>query len=63
MIPDCGPLRFAFVRLKEAVQLPEVLRAPIPVRFLFYLIGKPMRDVDYHEVGRSICTLMSNPVS
>ena len=34
----------------------------IPVRFLFLVIGPPTESVDYHEVGRSIATIMSNQV-
>lgn len=33
---------------------------PIPVRFLFILLGPKKSGLDYHEVGRSIATLMSN---
>lgn len=33
---------------------------PIPVRFIFILLGPKTVDLDYHEVGRSIATLMSN---
>jgi len=33
------------------------------VRFLFILLGPGNADLDYHEIGRSISTLMSNAVS
>ncbi|XP_067391807.1 anion exchange protein 2 isoform X2 [Emydura macquarii macquarii] len=50
----------AFVRLQEAVELDSVLEVPIPVRFLFVLLGPSSANVDYHEIGRSISTLMSD---
>uniref|UniRef100_A0A8C9W7J7 Anion exchange protein n=1 Tax=Scleropages formosus TaxID=113540 RepID=A0A8C9W7J7_SCLFO len=50
----------AFVRLQEAVLLESVLEVPIPVRFLFVLLGPPSTNMDYHEIGRSISTLMSD---
>ncbi|KAL7991892.1 hypothetical protein Chor_016148 [Crotalus horridus] len=50
----------AFVRLNEAVFLESVLEVPIPVRFIFVLLGPSQSNVDYHEIGRSISTLMSD---
>ncbi|XP_050825601.1 anion exchange protein 3 isoform X2 [Gopherus flavomarginatus] len=50
----------AFVRLNEAVFLESVLEVPIPVRFIFVLLGPSQANVDYHEIGRSISTLMSD---
>ncbi|TRY89861.1 hypothetical protein DNTS_033764, partial [Danionella cerebrum] len=50
----------AFVRLQEAVLLESVLEVPIPVRFLFVLLGPPSANIDYHQIGRSISTLMSD---
>nr|XP_033788634.1 anion exchange protein 2 isoform X1 [Geotrypetes seraphini]XP_033788635.1 anion exchange protein 2 isoform X1 [Geotrypetes seraphini] len=50
----------AFVRLQEAVQLDSVLEVPVPVRFLFVLLGPSNTNMDYHEIGRSISTLMSD---
>uniref|UniRef100_A0A671R3I0 Anion exchange protein n=1 Tax=Sinocyclocheilus anshuiensis TaxID=1608454 RepID=A0A671R3I0_9TELE len=52
----------AFVRLQEAVLLESVLEVPIPVRFLFVLLGPPNANIDYHQIGRSISTLMSDKV-
>lgn len=52
----------AFVRLNEAVFLESVLEVPIPVRFIFVLLGPSQSNVDYHEIGRSISTLMSDKV-
>lgn len=53
----------AFVRLQEAVELDSVLEVSIPVRFLFVLLGPSTVNMDYHEIGRSISTLMSDKVS
>ncbi|XP_037810199.1 band 3 anion transport protein isoform X4 [Lucilia sericata] len=50
----------AFVRLAEGVPMPSLTEVPIPVRFMFILLGPPTLDLDYHEVGRSIATLMAN---
>ncbi|XP_058486375.1 anion exchange protein 2b isoform X3 [Solea solea] len=50
----------AFVRLQEAVELESVLEVPVPVRFLFVLLGPSSTSMDYHEIGRSISTLMSD---
>ncbi|EOA93948.1 Anion exchange protein 2, partial [Anas platyrhynchos] len=33
---------------------------PVPVRFLFVLLGPSSTHMDYHEIGRSISTLMSD---
>lgn len=55
-------VRFAMVRLENAVTIPELLHAPIPIRFIFVILGPPLPDVDYHELGRSIATLMANDV-
>ncbi|XP_069552462.1 anion exchange protein 2b [Brachyistius frenatus] len=50
----------AFVRLREAVELECVLEVPVPVRFLFILLGPSTTTMDYHQIGRSISTLMSD---
>lgn len=50
----------AFVRLAEGVLMPTITEVPIPVRFMFTLLGPRNADLDYHEIGRSISTLMAN---
>lgn len=52
----------AFVRLNEAALLESVLEVPVPVRFIFVLLGPSQSNVDYHEIGRSFATLMSDKV-
>uniref|UniRef100_A0A8C5HLV4 Anion exchange protein n=1 Tax=Gouania willdenowi TaxID=441366 RepID=A0A8C5HLV4_GOUWI len=50
----------AFIRLSEAIALDSVLEVPVPVRFLFILLGPSQSNMDYHEIGRSFSTLMSD---
>lgn len=56
----------AFVRLAERQQLKHVTEVPVPARFFFILIGPPRDGSEtsshsaYHEVGRSIATLMAD---
>ncbi|XP_011636145.1 band 3 anion transport protein isoform X4 [Pogonomyrmex barbatus] len=50
----------AFVRLAEGVFMPSITEVTIPVRFMFTLLGPRNADLDYHEIGRSISTLMAN---
>uniref|UniRef100_A0A668AKU1 Anion exchange protein n=1 Tax=Myripristis murdjan TaxID=586833 RepID=A0A668AKU1_9TELE len=52
----------AFVRLKEAVVLESALEAPVPVRFVFVLVGPGKTDMDYHETGRAMAALMADKV-
>lgn len=40
--------------------MPAMTEVSIPVRFLFTLLGPRNSELDYHEIGRSISTLMSN---
>ncbi len=62
LLKELKGARFAMVRLAEAIEIPVLLEAPIPIRFLFVILGPNLIDIDYHELGRSIATLMSNPV-
>ncbi|XP_070583595.1 band 3 anion transport protein isoform X3 [Erythrolamprus reginae] len=52
----------AFVRLKEAVELDSVLEVPVPVRFLFVVLGPDSPHISYHEIGRAISTMISERV-
>ncbi|CAG5906626.1 unnamed protein product [Menidia menidia] len=51
-----------FVRLKEAVVFDSGLEVPLPVRFVFVLVGPTNSDVDYHESGRAMAALMADKV-
>ncbi|OQR70771.1 anion exchange protein 3-like, partial [Tropilaelaps mercedesae] len=50
----------AFVRLADSQVLPNIIEVPLPIRFLFVCLGPDEGDIDYHEIGRCISTLMSN---
>lgn len=50
----------AFVRLAQGVVMDGLIEVPIPIRFMFVLLGPFHGEMDYHEVGRSISTLMSD---
>ena len=52
----------AFVRLENGQLLGDLTEVPIPTRFLFILLGPKGRCGRYHEIGRSIATLMSDEV-
>ncbi|XP_043392869.1 band 3 anion transport protein isoform X1 [Chelonia mydas] len=49
----------AFVRLREAVELDVVLQVPVPVRFLFMVLGPDSPHISYHEIGRAVSTMMA----
>ncbi|XP_078079990.1 anion exchange protein 2-like isoform X2 [Mustelus asterias] len=49
-----------FVRLETAVHLESILEISIPIRFIYVLLGPSTSEMNYHEVGRSISTLMSD---
>ncbi|KAM6963783.1 solute carrier family 4 member 1b (Diego blood group) isoform 2-T2 [Tautogolabrus adspersus] len=51
-----------FVRLKEATVLDSALETPLPVRFVFVLVGPSKSDMDYHETGRAMAALMADKV-
>ncbi|MCJ8732666.1 hypothetical protein PDJAM_G00214020 [Pangasius djambal] len=52
----------AFVRLSPAVLLNGLAEVPITTRFLFILLGPLGKGPQYHEIGRSIATLMTDEV-
>ncbi|XP_026173712.1 sodium bicarbonate cotransporter 3-like isoform X3 [Mastacembelus armatus] len=52
----------AFVRLCPAVLLSGLTEVPVPTRFLFLLLGPFGKGPQYHEIGRSIATLMTDEV-
>ncbi|NP_001084922.1 solute carrier family 4, sodium bicarbonate cotransporter, member 7 L homeolog [Xenopus laevis] len=52
----------AFVRLSPAVLLSGLTEVPIPTRFLFILLGPTGKGGQYHEIGRSISTLMTDEI-
>ncbi|KAJ8394523.1 hypothetical protein AAFF_G00045330 [Aldrovandia affinis] len=52
----------AFVRLSPAILLNGLTEVPIRTRFLFILLGPPGKGPQYHEIGRSIGTIMTDEV-
>lgn len=50
----------AFVRLGDSVVIEGALEAPVPVRFVFVLVGPSQGGVDYHESGRAMAALMAD---
>jgi len=53
---------YAFVRLAKGVTIPDLVEVPLPTRFLFISLGPCNEHLRYHEIGRSIATLMSDEV-
>ncbi|XP_078539976.1 sodium-driven chloride bicarbonate exchanger isoform X1 [Lissotriton helveticus] len=52
----------AFVRLSPAVLISGLTEVPLPTRFMFILLGPLGKGQQYHEIGRSIATLMTDEV-
>ncbi|XP_059812609.1 solute carrier family 4 member 1b (Diego blood group) isoform X1 [Hypanus sabinus] len=52
----------AFVRLEEAVCLESVLEVSIPTRFIIVFLAPKTSNMNYHEIGRSFSTLMSDKI-
>jgi hypothetical protein len=52
----------AFVRLSKSVLLGDLTEVPVPTRFIFIILGPSGNLKSYHEIGRSIATLMSDDV-
>ncbi|XP_067858887.1 sodium bicarbonate cotransporter 3-like isoform X3 [Heptranchias perlo] len=52
----------AFVRLSPAILLSGLTEVPIPTRFLFLMLGPSGKAQQYHEIGRSIATLMTDEI-
>uniref|UniRef100_A0AAY4C9Y3 Anion exchange protein n=1 Tax=Denticeps clupeoides TaxID=299321 RepID=A0AAY4C9Y3_9TELE len=50
----------AFVRLSPAILLCGLTEVPVPTRFLFLLLGPRGKGSQYHEIGRSMATLMTD---
>ena len=52
---------FLKLRLAKAVVLPELSDGQqFPVRIIFVILGPSLSDGSYHELGRSLATLMAN---
>jgi hypothetical protein len=53
---------YAFIRLAKGVTIPDLIEVSLPTRFLFISLGPCNEHLRYHEIGRSIATLMSDEV-
>ena len=53
----------AFIRLQKAMLIAHLTEVCVPTRFIFIQLGPVGNQQRYHEVGRSIATLMSDEVS
>ncbi|XP_037657541.1 anion exchange protein 4 isoform X14 [Choloepus didactylus] len=51
----------AFVRLRDPVVLGPLTEVPLPSRFFCLLLGPPMPGTGYHEMGRAVAVLLSDP--
>lgn len=52
-----------FVRLSEATYIGDLTEVEIPTRFVFLLLGPSNAPVNsYHEIGRSVATIMCDEV-
>ncbi|XP_061701113.1 solute carrier family 4 member 1a (Diego blood group) [Syngnathoides biaculeatus] len=50
----------AFVRLRDSVVMDSALECPVPVRFVFILVGPSQAGMDYSESGRAMGALMAD---
>uniref|UniRef100_A0A672H8I7 Anion exchange protein n=1 Tax=Salarias fasciatus TaxID=181472 RepID=A0A672H8I7_SALFA len=50
----------AFVRLRDSVVMESTLESPVPVRFVFVMVGPSEAPVDYSESGRAMGALMAD---
>ena len=50
------------VRLSKSVVLGDFTEVPVPTRFIFLILGPKGNLHKYHEIGRSIATLMSDEI-
>ncbi|XP_053386313.1 electrogenic sodium bicarbonate cotransporter 1-like isoform X3 [Mercenaria mercenaria] len=64
----CGEVDFlnhmvsAFIRLKTSSVMGDLTEVPVPTKFMFLLLGPVGNQSRYHEIGRSIATLMTDEV-
>ena len=52
-----------FIRLEKPVLLNGLTEVAVPTRFIFIILGPKGNIHRYHEIGRSISTLMSDDVN
>lgn len=55
--------RIIMIRFNEPKRFDELTTSTLlPVRFIFIIVGPSIPDVDYHELGRTVATFMSNKI-
>ncbi|XP_065352674.1 electroneutral sodium bicarbonate exchanger 1 isoform X9 [Cloeon dipterum] len=52
----------AFIRLSQATFMGDLTEVPVPTRFIFILLGPVGGSSRFHEIGRSMATLMSDEI-
>ncbi|XP_043841830.1 anion exchange protein 4 [Dromiciops gliroides] len=50
----------AFVHFPEPVVLGTLTEVPLPIRFVCIILGPPVLDKSYHEMGRAAAVLLSD---
>lgn len=50
----------AFVRLADSMVMDSALESPIPIRFVFMLVGPKDSGLDFTESGRAMGALMAD---
>lgn len=50
----------ALVRLSDSVVMESALESPIPIRFVFVLVGPSQSNINYSECGRAMGALMAD---
>ncbi|KAG8006759.1 Band 3 anion exchange protein, partial [Nibea albiflora] len=50
----------AFVRLSDSVVMESALECPVPIRFVFVLVGPSQSGMNYSESGRAMGALMAD---
>ncbi|XP_072299053.1 solute carrier family 4 member 1a (Diego blood group) [Eucyclogobius newberryi] len=50
----------AFVRLRDSIVMPSTLESPVPLRFVFVLVGPSNSGIDYSQAGRAMGALMAD---
>ena len=53
----------SFIRLKSSVGFGNLTEVPVPTKFVFVMLGPVGGQSRYHEIGRSIATLLTDEVS
>jgi len=60
-LPEISKPAVALVRLAKAVMMPKTTEVSLPVRFIFIAFTPSSdMDLDHHEIGRSMSTLMAD---